>query len=152
MITKNALQDRIESGPIPIKDRYEKLSVKLFSGNDFDFDKHQVIFIAKGRKEDFTDAIDFWLQSILSYCVYFDRQIIEHGYLNANLIGECKKIPFSQAKAIIEEALSTLQDKYNFDWPVQFTDAVLMTDDWNDKSLVMECKQEVVTFQWFTTA
>ncbi|QHT70320.1 hypothetical protein GXP67_28540 [Rhodocytophaga rosea] len=111
MIDKQLLKEKLNSGFLPHKEKYGNISLQYFNSNDFIVpESEQVIVIIKDRREDFTDAAEFFMQSVLYYGIYFGQQF-DQNYLRGSLLDDFKFISLVDAQSIVEDFLSTLLKK-----------------------------------------
>jgi len=136
-------------------------------GHEFWDDPEEHIDIIRGSKRVFDSALRFWVHAFRFVCLR-DREQNHSLYPRSewpDVESELRKIAMhplnNLCQPIPEQALSTLvgnctrdlkQPSFTLDLQGQFADALLMSDDWNDKAVLCETDDGYVAFFWDTSA
>jgi hypothetical protein len=126
----------------------DRIQVLEFGHTDFSSSSsEQSIIVHRGSREDFSDALGFWLASLFSQ----DWRGRDEYALPYAREGLCLEINETELEAFVKAYSGSLRTPLELP-ESQFLYGLKMYDDWNDVAALAELEDGFVAFYWNTTA
>ena len=111
------------------------------------FENEESIVICRAKRNDILDPFIFYIHILHKVHPTIDNIT---AYVNTHT--RLEHISEEGFLDIIDKRLTSLKNKQDFKLNGIFIDAVILTNKWNDESLLCETTEEHVFFNWWTTA
>lgn len=127
----------------------DRLEVLEFGPYDFsNSSSEEYITIHRGSRQDFTDALGFWLASLFSQD-WLGRDEYALPYAREGL---CLEMDETEFEALVIGFCADLNTQLELRFASGFRAGLKMYDDWNDVAALAELEDGFVAFYWSTTA
>lgn len=153
MFTHLELLEKISNHTVEKDFEIEEL---VFTQDDFDYPSgEESIVFHKALKNNFYDAIDFYLKSLDKYAevwnggISVSSETFKGHYYSQSLNKTVSKEEFVET---ISRHNSGLIKNISFELNGQWIDGMIMTNDWDDFNVIGETNLEYYSFYWSTTA
>ena len=149
MFSREALLKKLETVTDFRDFASDRIEVLEFGHTDFSSSSsEQIIIIHRGSRDDFLDALAFWLASLFSQD-WLGRDEYALPYAREGL---CLEINATEFAAFIKEYSSSLRTALELPIAQGFRAGLKMYNNWNDVAALAEFEDGFVAFYWSTTA